>query len=149
MISFDLNTYIYRPLTQVFSFIATPENDFQWQYGTLVSVQISKGAIGIGTLFRAVSHFMGQRIESIYEVTEFEPNKRYGFKSRSGPMDSHTLYTFEMTKGSTRINVSTRVSPGDLCKPGDVAVEKKVKKQCRENLALLKGILEADRVENP
>ena len=148
MISFDVNTYIYRPLTQVFNFIATPENDFQWQYGTLVSVQISKGEVGLGTLFRAVSHFMGQRIESTYEVTEFEPNKRYGFQSRSGPMDSYTLYTFEMTKGSTRINVSTRVSSGDLCKPDDIAAEKKVKKQYRENLALLKGILEANHVEN-
>ena len=148
MISFDLDTYIYRPLTQVFSFIATPENDFQWQYGTLASVQISNGEMGIGTLFRAVGHFMGQRIESVYEVTEFEPNKRYGFKSRSGPMDSYTLYTFEMTKGSTKINVSTQVSSGDLFKPGEITVEKKVKKQYRENLALLKDILEADRIEN-
>ena len=42
MISFDLNTHIYRPLKQVFAFVATPENDFQWQYGTLASTQISK-----------------------------------------------------------------------------------------------------------
>jgi len=148
MISFDLDTYIYRPLKQVFNFIATPENDFQWQYGTLTSVQISAGEMGIGSLFRAVGHFMGQRIESVYEVTEFEPNQRYGFKSQSGPMDSYTLYTFEVLKGSTKINVSTQVSPGDLFKPGNIAVEKKVKKQYRENLALLKGILEADRMEN-
>ena len=147
MISFDLHTQIYRPLRQVFSFVATPENDFQWQYGTLASTQISEGEMGIGSLFRAVSHFMGQRIESVYEVTEFEPNKRYGFKSRSGPMDSYTLYTFETTKGSTRISVSTRVNSGDLFKPGDVAVEKKVKKQYRENLALLKGVLEANQIE--
>jgi hypothetical protein len=148
MISFNLNTYICRPLKQVFNFIATPENDFQWQYGTLVSSQISKGEVGIGTLFHAVGHFMGQRIESVYEVTEFEPNKKYGFKSCSGPMDSYTLYTFEVTKGSTRINISTQVNSEGLFKPGDMAVEKKVKKQCRENLALLKGILEAGRIEN-
>lgn len=148
MISFDIDTYIYRPLKQVFSFIVTPENDFQWQYGTLTSIQISEGKMGIGTLFRAVSHFMGQRIESIYEVTEFEPDKRYGFQSRSGPMDSYTLYTFEATKGSTKINISTRVRAGVLFKPGDTLVEKKLKKQYRENLALLKGILEADRIKN-
>jgi hypothetical protein len=148
MISFNLDAYICRPLKQVFSFIATPENDFQWQYGTLVSSQISQGEVGIGTLFHAVGHFMGQRIESIYEVTEFEPNKKYGFKSRSGPMNSYTVYTFEMMKDSTRINVSTQVSSEGLFKPGDSAVEKQVKKQCRENLALLKGILEAGRIEN-
>src|SRR5687768_16029096 len=136
MISFDLNTQIYHPLKQVFSFVTTPENDFQWQYGTLASTQISGGEMGVGSLFRSVSHLAGHRIESVYEVTEFEPNKRYGFKSLSGPMDSHTLFTFEVTKGSTKINISTRVSPGDLFKTGNFIAEKKVKKQYRENLAL-------------
>jgi len=148
MISFDLNTHIYRPLQQVFSFIATPENDFQWQYGTLASVQISKGEIGIGTLFRAISHFMGKRIESTYEVTEFEPNKSYGFRSRSGPMDSQTLYTFEMLKGTTKISIFAQIRSGQLLQPANAAIEKKIKKQYRENLALLKGILEADRMED-
>jgi hypothetical protein len=148
MISFDLNTQIYRPLQQVFDFVTTPENDFQWQYGTLSSAQISKGEVGVGTLFHVVGHFMGQRIESVYEVTDFEPNKKYGFKSRSGPTDSYILYTFGAMQGSTRLKVSTRVSTGNLAKPGGIAVEKKVKKQCRENLALLKDILEADRIEN-
>lgn len=148
MISFDLNTNIYRPLQQVFSFVATPENDFQWQYGTLTSIQISEGEIGIGTVFRSVGHFMGNRVESVYEVTEFEPNKSYGFKSRSGPMDSHTVYTFEVIGGSTKMNLSTYIRPGDLLKPESIGIEKKVKKQCRENLALLKGILEADRIAN-
>jgi len=148
MISFDLNTHIYRPLPQVFTFVATPENDFQWQYGTFTSTQISEGEIGLGTLFRTVSHFMGHRIESVYEVTEFEPNKRYGFKSLSGPMDSNTLYTFEVKEGCTTVNISTRVNPGDFFEKGGVAVEKKVKKQYRENLALLKGILEAGRIES-
>jgi hypothetical protein len=92
---------------------------------------------------------MGQRIDSIYEVTEFEPNKRYGFKAQSGPMDSHTLYTFEVTESSTKVNICTRISPGDLFKTGGVAVEKKVKKQYRENLALLKGILEAYPADRP
>jgi len=149
MISFDLNTQIYRPLKQVFGFVTTPENDFQWQYGTLASTQISEGEIGMGTVFRTLGHFMGHRIESVYEVTEFEPDKRYGFKSRSGPMDSHTLYTFEVLGGCTKINISTRISPADLLKPDSVTIEKKVKKQYRENLALLKGILEADRVVYP
>src|SRR5215216_2626001 len=142
MISFDLNTQIYRPLKQVFGFITTPENDFQWQYGTLASVQISDGEIGVGSLFRSVSHLVGHRIESVYEVTEFEPDKRYGFKSLSGSMDSQTLYTFEVMKGSTKINISTQVSSGGLFNTGNVIAEKKVKKQYRENLALLKDVLE-------
>ena len=31
MIEFELNTQIYRALAQVFSFVALPENDFQYK----------------------------------------------------------------------------------------------------------------------
>jgi hypothetical protein len=146
MINLDLSTHIYRPLTQVFSFVATPENDFQWQYGTLDSNQISSGEIGVGTLFHVTGNFLGQRIESTFEVTEFVPNKSYGFRSRSGPLDSHTLYTFEINKATTKLSMATRLSIGELFKADDCSVEKKIKKQYKENLALLKGVLEADRI---
>jgi len=146
MIHFEVNTHIYRPLTQVFLFVATPENDFQWQYGTLASAQISSGEVGMGTLFRAVGHLMGRRIEALYEVTAFEPNKRYGFKAVSGPVESHTLYTFEMLDGGTKLHLSTETDPGDLFKPGDTIVGRQFRKQYKENLAMLKSILEAHRI---
>ncbi len=142
MIHFDSSTRIYRPLKQVFAFIATPENDFQWQYGTLASTRISSGEMGLGALFRVVGHLIGRRIEAIYEVTAFESNKQYGFKSVSGPVDSYTLYTFEMTDGSTKINLTTETNPRDLFRSNDTVVVKKFKKQCKENLTMLKSILE-------
>ena len=147
MINLDLSTHIYRPLTLVFSFVATPENDFQWQYGTLDSSQISRGEMGLGALFHVTGNFLGQRIESTYEVTEFVPNKSYGFRSRSGPLDCHTLYTFEINKASTKISMLTHLHIGELFKADECSLEKKIKKQCKENLALLKGVLEADRME--
>jgi hypothetical protein len=149
MISFDLNTQIYRPRKQIFSFVATSENDFQWQYETLASTRMSRGEIGIGTRFRTTGHFMGRRIESVYEVTEFEPNKKYGVKSVSGPIEARALYTFEEVKGCTMVTMSIWLDPGDLCKADSVRVQAKIKKQYKENLALLKGILEADRIMNP
>ena len=146
MISLDLTTHIYRPLPQVFSIVATPENDFQWQYATLHSSQISGSTMGVGALFHVTGHFLGHRIESTYEVTEYVPNESYGFQSRSGPLDSHTLYTFEVSKATTRISMSARVKIGEWFKPGDCSVEKKIRKQYKENLALLKGVLEAERI---
>ncbi len=143
MIRFDINTRIYRPLKQVFAFVARPENDFQWQYGTLASAQMSNGEIGMGTLFRAVGHLMGERIEANYEITVFDPNKRYGFKSVSGPVDSYTLYTFEISEGGTKVNLSMETNPRDLFKLNGAIVVKKFKKQFKENLAMLKSVLEA------
>lgn len=147
MIKFDLDVEIYRPLQEVFIFVVTPENDFHWQYGTLMSAQISNGAIGIGTLFRAVGHFMGRRMESVYEVTEFEANKRYAFRSQSGSLDLYTLYTFESIKGRTKMKVFTQLNPGETLIVSDTATQKSIKKEYRENLALLKDILETSGIE--
>jgi hypothetical protein len=146
MIRFDLSTHIYRPLPQVFAFVATPENNFQWQYGTLASSQISRGEFGIGALFRVVGHLIGRRIETVYEVTILELNQRYGFKSVSGPLNSYTLYSFEISQGGTKLSLFTETHPTDVLKPDNTVVVKKFKKEYKENLGMLKSVLEAHQM---
>ena len=145
MINLISNKLIYRPVKQVFDFISIPENDFQWQYGILKSAQISDGGIAVGTFFRSIGHFMGRRIEGTFEVTEYEPNKRYGFKSLSGPLHSQTLFTFELAGGATKVNISTQASATNVFQSDESVLEKKMKKQLKENMELLKDILEQSR----
>jgi len=147
MINLTSSTLIYRPVKQVFDFISTPENDFQWQYGTLASTQTSEGTVRIGTFFRTISHLMGYRIQSTFEVTEYEPNKKYGFESRSGPLQSYTSYTFETARGYTKIDVSTQAIAVNSLELDEGVIEKKMRKQLKEDLALLKDILEQSSVK--
>jgi uncharacterized membrane protein len=145
MIQIETNTKIYRPIKQVFDFVSTPENDFQWQYGTLASNRIPGDAsFIIGSFFRSIGHLMGRRNLSTFEVTEYDLDKIYGFKSLSGPLNSHTTYTFEMSQGSTKVSISIQVKvhathPAMI---NEVTLEKKMKKQIKENLKLLKELLE-------
>ena len=145
MINIISNKLIYRPVRQIFDFISVPENDFQWQYGTLTSARIPEGAIGTGTFFRSIGHFMGHRNESTFEVTEYEPNRKYGFKSLSGPIQSFTLYTFEITGGGTKVNISMQASATNVFQVDDNVLGKKMKKQLKENLTMLKDILETNQ----
>jgi hypothetical protein len=143
MFNVNLNTQIYRPIKQVFTFISTPENDTQWQYGTLESSRVSEGPIGLGTFFRSIGHFMGRRLNGTFEVTEYEPYRKYGFKSLSGSIESETIYSFEMDMGSTKINIFTQASIGNHFKVDEFIVAKRTKKQIKENLEKLKDVLEA------
>ena len=146
MVNLNISTMIYRPIRQVFDFMSAPENDFQWQYGTLASARLSEGTSSIGTLFRSIGHLVGRRIESTFEVTEYEPNRKYGFKSLSGPLNSQTSYTFEIASGSTKVTVSTQANLVNFLQVGEGILEKKMKKQLREDLAMLKDILEAKQI---
>ena len=142
MINLNINTVIYKPVRLVFDFMSKPENDFQWQYGTLASSTLSEGKNTIGTFFRSIGHLMGRRAQGTFEVTEFEQNKRYGFKSLSGDMHSRTAYTFEIANESTKVNVSTQADLGESSQVNERILEKKMKKQLKENLKLLKDLLE-------
>lgn len=141
-----MSTQIYRSLKQVFSFVTAPENDFQWQYGTFASAQISQGIIDTGAFFRSIGHLMGRRNLSTFEVTEFEPNKKYGFKSLSGPLDSQTTYTFEQADCGTKINILIQANVLNFVPVEEGILEKGMKEQLKENLGKLKGLLEARRI---
>jgi carbon monoxide dehydrogenase subunit G len=142
MINLTVSTKIYRPIRQVFDFVSKPENDFQWQYGTLASTRLAGGVSTIGSFFRSIGHLMGRRVLGTYEVTDFEPDRKYGFKSLSGPMNSQTSYTFEIANGSTKVNMSTQANLVNFFQMDERIVEKKMKKQIKENLAMLKDLLE-------
>lgn len=146
MFNLEMSTMIYRPVSQVFDFMSTPENDFQWQYGTLASARISEGLSKVGTSFRSIGHLLGRRVQSTFEVTEYEPNRKYGFKSLSGPLRSYTSYTFEVDKGVTQIGISTQVNAINFFQVNQGVLEKGMKKQLRENLAMLKDLLEARQI---
>ena len=142
MINVEMSTIIYRPIKQVFDFVSTPENDFQWQYGTLGTARLSEGISKIGIFFRSTGHLMGRRMQGIFEVTEYEPDRKYGFKTLSGPLHSQTSYTFEAANGGTRINISTRAHVVNFFQMDEHVLGIKLKKQLKENLTILKDLLE-------
>lgn len=142
MINIISSTHIYQPVKKVFEFISNPENDFQWQYGTLASTRAPESLAGLGACFQSIGNFMGHRIKSTFEVTEYEPNAKYGFKSLSGPLQSFTSYTFDMADGYTQVNLTTQANVVNLIELNENVLEKKMKKLFKENLAMLKSIME-------
>jgi hypothetical protein len=142
MINLQVSTVISRPVKQVFDFVTAPENDFQWQYGTLAAARLPDSASKIGSFFRSIGHLLGHRMQGIFEVTEYEPNVKYGFKSLSGPLHSQTSYTFESASSSTKISISTQARAVNFFQMNERLLERNMKKQLKENLALLKNLLE-------
>jgi uncharacterized membrane protein len=85
---------------------------------------------------------MGRRNLSTFEITEFEPNNKYAFKSLSGPVHSRTSYTLENVSGRTRINISIQASAPNFFQITERLLWKTMKNQLDEDVARLKTILE-------
>ena len=71
-----------------------PENDPIWRQSMVESVVEAEDeedenegeAEGLGATGREVYMLMGRRIETTWEITEYEPNHKVSYKSTSGPL---------------------------------------------------------------
>lgn len=55
----------------------------------------------VGTTARVVGKFLGRSIESESVITEFEPNRKYSWESKSGPFPLKGSSALEQIDGGT------------------------------------------------
>lgn len=104
MISQQATVVIACPIEQVFSFVTAVGKRHLWCMGVLQAKQTSAYPLATGATFHETFRlFLGQKGEADYEITEFEPNKRFGFASTSGPIRAKDILTFESVAGGTRV----------------------------------------------
>src|SRR5918992_5261203 len=124
----DVSTTIKRPVEDVFAVLSDSETSPKWSSSSLESKKTSEGPIGVGTTWRSVSRFLGRRIETEMEITEFEPNRKFTLRSMSGPFPLQAALTFEPTEGGTQVNALIEAEPGGffrLAQPLIVSVPKR------------------------
>jgi hypothetical protein len=92
---------------------------------------------------------IGRRNISTFEVTGYERNKKYKFKSLSGPLHLQTTYLFKKADANTRINISIKANVVNFFQVNEGIMERRMKKQLKENLAMLKDILEVRHISPP
>jgi ligand-binding SRPBCC domain-containing protein len=140
---------IRRPPEDVFAFTTAPENDRLWSSTAVERRVESEGPVQVGTRIKAVDKFLGRRIESTFEVTEHEPNRRSAIKFVSGPFPAEGTYTFEPAPEGTRFRWSLQAPPGlgglFLGRVTDPLVTRMFRRRLQRDLRRLKDVLEGGR----
>jgi uncharacterized protein YndB with AHSA1/START domain len=139
----ETSVVINRPIEEVFSYATNPENDKLWQSGVVESGLVGEGPLGVGAQTREVRKFLGRRLESTAEVTEYEPNVKVAFKSTSGPVQYEAWYTFESVETGTKLTIVGEGDTGGLFKLAEGLVMRQFEKEMQGALVALKDILEA------
>ena len=102
---------IYRPVEEVFDFVADERNEPRYNPRMLVAEQISEGPIGSGTRFRTELETMGRTMSMIVEFTGYERPWRLASVTRSSMMETEGALTFESVPGGSRMRWSWEVRP--------------------------------------
>ncbi len=135
---------INRPVEEVFSYVDNPENLPQWSALALEARKEAQGPLREGDRFTAVGKFLGRRFETPFEVSSYEPNRRYTHRATGGPLPRQEwTYTYEEVSGGTRLTRVAEGEPSGFFKLADPLIERALKRQVRADLENLKDLLEA------
>ena len=142
MINLDFNTLIDRPVKDVFSFVANPNNMSKWNSAVVSIQQITPGPVGMGTKFKSIGEALGRRIEGEVQVTVYEPDSKSGFQMNAGPMQVNVTLAFKSVGTGTKLNLNVQGNPSGVFKLAQGIMASQIKSMMEANLARLKSVLE-------
>jgi carbon monoxide dehydrogenase subunit G len=141
MANIEVSIVINRPLAEVFAYLAGEENNVNWRSGMVDVNKTSEGPVGVGTTYRIVNHVMGRRIEGEAEVTQYELNRKYATRNKSGPR-IETQRTFETVDGGTRVTFAVHADLAGLFQLAEPLIASIARRRFDNDVADLKDLLE-------
>ena len=143
MTRIERSTVIDRPVDEVFGFTHDLDKNPLWQT-TIVEIEpLTEGPLRVGSQWREVRRFLGKRIETVLELTEYEPNKRSAVKMVSGPVPLSGSYEYESADGGTKFTVAGELDAHGFFKLAEPVFARITGRELEANLGHLKDLLEA------
>lgn len=145
MATVTVSAVIHRPIEEVFAFLTDARNFPQWQgnSGLQRILQSPESPVGVGTRITETWKFMGTTSESVSEVTEYEPNRKFSRRGLNdgSPIKDGTM-TFEPVAGGVQVTSTVTVKAGGLFAIAEPLLVANLKRGFEENLGLAKQLLE-------
>lgn len=135
---------IQRPLADVASFAAEPDNAPVW-YENIKAVEWkSQPPVAVGSRVAFVAHFLGRRLAYTYEVVELVTNEKLVMRTAEGPFPMETTYTWQAVGANgTRMTLRNRGEPSGFSKLMSPLMASAMRRANRKDLARLKQLLES------
>lgn len=144
MLNIEASTIINRPVADVFAFMSNFENNPKWEKNFVEARRLSADPIGVGTAFQCVLQVPGQRSESRFEITAYEPNRKIGFRAdRPAQAKPAGSILFESVGDGTKVTVLPRPEMSGFFRLMEPLMAGYIKKQNETHLNNLKQLLEA------
>lgn len=144
MESFQESVVIARPVEEVFTFLATLENDAKWRKEWSDGHTTTEGSVDVGTTTSLVGSTLGVRVKAVYQVAEYEPNALVEWKTVKGPLPLTFQRAFVGVEGGTRVTFTYSSEPTGLLKLFFPLVKSMGNKALLADLPTLTELLDTD-----
>ena len=136
---------IGRSAQDVFNYISDATQRPQWQHA-VQRIQVERSTpVGVGSRVRETRRVQGRSITATWEVTDYEPGRRFSFRGVDGPVRPLVSMTLAPLEGGTRTQVEIEVDfqTVGLGKLFGVLARRGARKEVPEDGAHLKERLES------
>lgn len=140
MVRIEFSVDVNRPPSEVFAYITDADRLPEWQSGAVEAQW--QGEKARGARIREVRKFLGRRMETELEVTEYEPDRRFGLRVVSGPVPFSVTQVLEPRDGGTRLSFIGEGEPGGFFKLAEPIVARVAERQFKNDFETMKDILE-------
>lgn len=138
----ETSIVINRPVEAVWTYMTDFANVSVINPSAIEQRLTSEGPLQKGSTYVFVAQFLGRRFETNAELTEFEPNRKWAYKSTSRPASAGS-YTLKPVAGGTKLTLSGETEIGGFFKLVEPMMAGMVKRNLETGLAKAKAVLEA------
>jgi uncharacterized protein YndB with AHSA1/START domain len=140
VIRFEFSVDVNRAPSEVFAYVTDADRLPEWQSGAVEAQW--QGEKAQGARIREVRKFLGRRMETELEVTEYESGRRFGLRAASGPVPFSVTQMLEPRDGGTRLIVVGEGEPGGFFKLAEPIVARVAEREFKNDFKTMKDILE-------
>ena len=143
-VNVQVEVVINRARGDVARYAMDPSNDPIWISGIVEAKTLTEPPMSPGTQVERLARFLGQRIEYVLEVVEYDPESLLVMKSVKGPFPMEVFYRFRETPGGTLAQIQVKGdASGFYSKIAGPLMSRAVKRNITKDLKKLKQLLES------
>jgi carbon monoxide dehydrogenase subunit G len=136
------DVWIDRDPDEVFAFVSEVSNNPRWQRGMREAHWTSASPTRVGSTYTQVASFLGRRIESRFEIIEYEPGRRIKGRTTVSTFPITFTRMVEPDGGGCRVRAIIEGDPTGVFKLGAPVMRRQVQRTVRQDYANLKQLLE-------
>ena len=146
MLKFSADLYVHRPVEKVFAWLTDARNQGKFDKSSLAMELLTPGPWQQGTQFRELRNLGGRKTEVFSEITEFEPNKVFVIRSKTGPGWLGT-WSFAPENSGTRLRWNGQLTMKGLGRLLEPMIGSQMRSQIDQQFSALRHILEREIAE--
>jgi carbon monoxide dehydrogenase subunit G len=145
--SFTVSEFIKRPIQEVWDLVSDPVRALEWVSAAVErELAMPEAAPEKGTVSRHVDKFLGRRVNSTWEIVQYEPPLSLKARTIAAPVSMEYEYKLDEQEAGTSVELTIAAEPGLgglFGKLADALVVQMARRSIQSDLTNLKELCEA------